>query len=62
MGKKIHNEEINDLKCSPNDVLVIKSKRVRWAVYVARIGDRRGAYRVFDEETSRKETTRETQA
>ena len=37
--RKLHNEELNDLYCSPNIVRVIKS-RVRWAKYVARIGER----------------------
>jgi len=29
--RKLHNEELNDLYFSPNFVLVIKSKRMRWA-------------------------------
>jgi len=29
--RKLHNEELNDLYCSPNIVRVIKSRRVRWA-------------------------------
>ena len=43
----LHNEELNGLSCSPNIVRVIKSKRVRWAGYVARVGERRGVYRVL---------------
>ena len=43
----VHNEELNDLYCSPNIVQVIKSKRMRWAGHVARMGDRRGVYRVL---------------
>jgi len=46
-GKKLHNEELNDLYCSPNIVRVIKSRRMRWAGHVARMEDRRGVYRVF---------------
>ena len=42
---KLHNEELNDLYCSPNFVRVIKSIRMRWAGHVARIGERRGVYR-----------------
>ena len=44
---KLHNEELNDLNSSPNIVRVIKSRRMRWAGHVARIGERRGAYRVL---------------
>jgi len=43
--RKVHNEELNDLYCSPNVILVIKSNRIRWAGHVASIGERRGAYR-----------------
>jgi len=40
--KKIHNEELNDLYSSPNIVRVIKSRCMRWAGHVARMGERRG--------------------
>jgi len=36
--RKLHNEELNDLYCSPNIVRVIKSRRMRWAGHVVRIG------------------------
>jgi hypothetical protein len=36
--RKLHNEELNDLYCSPNIVRVITSRRMRWAVHVARMG------------------------
>jgi len=42
--RKLHNEELNDLYCSPNIVRVIKS---RWAGHVARMGEGRGVYRVL---------------
>ena len=45
--RKVHNEELNDLYCSPNIVRVIKSRRMRWAGYVARMGGRRGVYRIL---------------
>jgi hypothetical protein len=37
--RRLHNEELNDLYCSPNIVRVIKSRRKRWAGHVARIGE-----------------------
>ena len=42
----MHNEELNDLY-SPNFVRVIKSRRMRWAGHVARMGEERGVYRVL---------------
>ena len=45
--RKLYNGELNDLYCSPNIVRVIKSGRMRWAVHVARMGERRGVYRVL---------------
>jgi hypothetical protein len=45
--RKLHNEELNDLYCSPNIVRVIKSRRMKWAGHVARMGERRGVYRVL---------------
>jgi hypothetical protein len=44
--RKLHSEELNGLCSSPNIVRVIKSRRVRWAGHVARMRERRGAYRV----------------
>jgi len=45
--RKLHNEELNDLYCSPNIVRVVKSRRMSWAGHVAYMGDRRGVYRVL---------------
>ena len=43
----MHNDEINDLYSSPNIVRVIKSRRMRWAGHVARMGEERMVYRVL---------------
>jgi hypothetical protein len=43
--RKLRNEELNVLYCSPHIVRVIKSGRMRWAGQVARMGEGRGAYR-----------------
>ena len=40
--RRLHNEELNDLYSSPNIVRVIKSRIMRWAGYVARMGEERG--------------------
>jgi len=45
--RRLHNEELNDLYFSPNIVQVIKSRRMRWAVHVARMSEERGVYRVL---------------
>ena len=45
--RRLHNDELYDLYSSSNIMWVIKSRRMRWAGHVARIGDRRGAYRVL---------------
>ena len=42
-----HNEELNGLYSSPNIVRVIKSRRMRWAGHVARMGEEREVYRVL---------------
>jgi hypothetical protein len=45
--RRLHNEELNDLYCSPNIVPVIKWRRIRWAGHVARMGEEREVYRVL---------------
>jgi hypothetical protein len=45
--RKLHNDELHNLYSSPNIVRVIKSRRMRWARYVARMGDGRGVKRVL---------------
>jgi hypothetical protein len=39
--RKLHNEELNDQYSSPNIVRVIKSRLMRWAGHVPRMGERR---------------------
>jgi len=43
----LHDEELNDLFSSPNIVRVIKSRRMRWAWHVERMGEERGMCRVL---------------
>jgi hypothetical protein len=45
--RKLHNDELHSLYYSPNIIRVIKSRRMRWAGHVARVGERRGVYRVL---------------
>jgi len=45
--RRLHNEELNDLYSSPNVVRVVKSRRMKWAGHVARMGEERRAYRVL---------------
>jgi hypothetical protein len=45
--RKLHNDELHSLYSSPNIVMVVKSKRMRWAGHVERMGEGRGVYRVL---------------
>ena len=45
--RKLHNEELNDLYCSASIVRVIKSRRMRWAGHVERMGGKGEAYTGF---------------
>jgi hypothetical protein len=45
--RKLHKEELNVLYSSPNIFRVIKWRRMKWARHVARMGARRGTYRVL---------------
>jgi hypothetical protein len=44
--RKLHNEELHDLYSSPSIIKIIKSRRMRWAGHVARIGEKRNVYRL----------------
>ena len=57
--RRLRNEKLNDLYSSPDSVRVIKSRRMRWAGHVARVGEERGC-RGSCWETGWKETTGET--
>ena len=52
--RKLHNGELDYLYCSPNIFRVIESRRVRWAGHVARMGERRGVYRILVGKPERK--------
>ena len=56
--RELHNEELNDLYCSPNIVRVIRSGRVCWVGLVARIGERRVVLRVLVGKPERKRPLR----
>jgi hypothetical protein len=45
--RELHNDELHNLYSSPNIVRVIKSRRMRWAGHVARMGEGRDVYRVL---------------
>jgi len=47
LRRKLNNDELNDLHCSPNIVRVIKSRRNQWVGHVVRMGERKGVYRVL---------------
>jgi hypothetical protein len=43
----LHSEELRDLYSSPSIVRIMKARRMRWAGYVARRGEKRNAYRLL---------------
>ena len=45
--RKLHNEELSDLCSLPNILRVVKSRRMRWAWHVARMGEESGVHRVL---------------
>jgi hypothetical protein len=45
--RKLYNEELSDLYSSPSIIKIIKSRRMRWAGHVARMGEKRNAYRLL---------------
>jgi hypothetical protein len=45
--RKLHNEELHNLYSSPHIIRRIKSSRMRWAGHVARMGEKRNAYKLL---------------
>jgi hypothetical protein len=45
--RKLHNEELRNLYSSPSIIRIIKSRRMRWAGHIARMGEKRNAYRLL---------------
>jgi hypothetical protein len=45
--RKLHNDELHSLYSSPNIVMVIKSRWIRWTGHVARMGEGRGVYGIL---------------
>jgi hypothetical protein len=45
--RKLHNEELHNLYFCPSIIRIIKSRRMRWAGYIARVGEKRNAYRIL---------------
>jgi hypothetical protein len=45
--RKLHNEELRDLYSSQSIIRIIKSRRMRWAGHVARMGEKRDAYKLL---------------
>jgi hypothetical protein len=45
--RRLHNKELYALYSSPYIIRVMKSRRLRWAGHVARMGERRGEYRAL---------------
>jgi hypothetical protein len=57
--RKLHNEELHNLYCSPSIIGIIKSRRMRWAGHVARMGEEECIWDC-NWKSGRKETTRKT--
>jgi hypothetical protein len=45
--RKLHNEELHELYSSPSIIRIIKARKMRWAWHVARMGEKRNAYRLL---------------
>jgi len=54
--RKLHNEELSDMHSLPNILRVVKSRRMRWARNVVRMGEGRGVHRVLVGKPERKKS------
>jgi hypothetical protein len=55
--RKLHNDDLHELYSSPTIIRIMKSRRMRWAGHVARMGEKRNAYRLL---VGKSEATRKT--
>jgi hypothetical protein len=53
-GRKLHNEELHKLYSSPSIIRMIKSRMIRWAGHIVRIGEKKNAYRILVGKSERK--------
>jgi hypothetical protein len=58
--RKLHNEELHNLYSSPSAIRLMKSRKMRWAGHVARMGTKKNAYRILVGKARMKETTGKT--
>jgi hypothetical protein len=56
--RKLHNEELHNLHSSPCIIRMIKSRRMRWAGHITRVGEKRHAYRILVEKPEGKKPIR----
>jgi hypothetical protein len=52
--RKLHNEKLHNLHSSPSIIRMVKSRKMRWAGHVARMGERKNAYRILVGEPERR--------
>jgi hypothetical protein len=58
--RKLQYEELHNLYSSPSIIKMVKSRSMRWAGHVARMGAKRNVYRILVGKAKREETTRKT--
>jgi hypothetical protein len=60
--RKLHSRELHNFYSSPDIIRQIKSRRMRWAGHVARMGEGRNLYRILVGKPEGKKTTWKTKA